>query len=49
MDEGYNIIVLDLDFELMKKLIFSTPQMAKFGAAARPYCVLFAPLSFVYP
>jgi hypothetical protein len=34
MDESYNIIVLDIYFELIKKFMFSTPQMAMSGACS---------------
>jgi hypothetical protein len=32
MDESYNTMALDADFQLMKKFTFSTPQIAKSGA-----------------
>jgi hypothetical protein len=45
MDERYNTMVLDIYFELMGKLTFSTPQIPKSGACSSS---ILCPLCFSY-
>jgi hypothetical protein len=50
MDEGYNTMVLDLYFVIMKKnLLFPLSKWLSLVVAAPPYCTSFVPLVFLYP
>jgi hypothetical protein len=53
MEEGYNTMVLDLYFEIMKKSTFSILQMGKFGGCNTSIlhllCSPCLPLSIIAP